>query len=298
MFRRRARITVAPFALLLAVACGGPQVPDHDGYRNPKQTPWSKPKVLTLDSHFEAEADDAVSYPRQQRSRWFAVDLPGDGELDVRLSLVTLGQQAREIDLAFEVLDERFRVMTRADSEEDDAGDTHKTRTLYELAQGRYFVHVYAQERLDAAEFTLRVKYRRGSVDRPYESNFPADVAFVDPLPVVPLFDDAPPPTPKRTTRPTRPTQPKKEPTEAPTGVQGRIVRAVAAAGGTNIIINRGINHGVDKGWRGSVVNAGGTAIANGSFTITSASANESQAQVRATPDAVSSAGRVRLRAP
>ena len=77
---------VWPVALAaLLAACGGTDVPSHSGYKNPKATPWRKPTVLLLDDQGEAEVDDSVSYPKRLRARWFAVDLPTGGQLELQV---------------------------------------------------------------------------------------------------------------------------------------------------------------------------------------------------------------------
>ena len=278
-------------AIIFALAGCGPRVV-HDGYKSPKQKPWKKPKVLKFDEDNEAEIDDHIDYPKRRRAKWYAVDLPTFGNLKLRLSVQPLDDEERELDVAMEILDSTYRVIERADRDEDDAGDLNKRRTLEELDSGRYYIHIYAQQRLDTAEYTLTALFESGL--KAYESTFPADVPYVGILPAVPLFDDTPtkPPPKKRIVRKKRPT---KKPTKT---VRGRISGITTTGKGTRIKIDRGSSQGVEKGWRGVVVTKRGKAIENGRFTVSKVSSSESYGLVRATQDAVTAAKYVRLSPP
>ncbi len=294
---------VWPVAVSAALAaCGGTDVPTHSGYKNPKATPWRKPTVLLLDDQGEAEVDDSVSYPKRLRARWFAVDLPTGGQLDIQVQ--TEPQGDREVDLAFEVLNEGYEVLVRADRDEEDAGEEQKSRALKELRPGRYYVHVYAQRRLDEADFTLGLTFRPGAAAAE-ASNFPASVAFVGTLPDVPAVDDAPAPAaPPR--KPCKGAKCKKRPPEQPKELEPTVkaVRARVAgivsetSGGTQIRIDRGSQQGVAVGWKGSVESRDGKAIAGGSFQVSRVTAAESFGTVKASASSVTQAKYVRLRPP
>ena len=289
-------LRVLLISAVAASACG-PAIPEHNGEKSATATPWRKAKLLELDESFEAEVDDTVDYRNRKRARWYAVETPAYGELQVKLtaSPLVLGE-ARDIDLAFEVLDSNFNVLTRADAEEDDAGEENKDRTLYELNEGRYFIHVYVQQRIDAAEFTVRVQFK--AENKQYESNFPARVAYVPILAAVPPVDDAPvaqPPRKKCRGSKCRKREPKVADKPA---VRARISGITASGSGTQIKINKGSSAGVKEGWKGSVITRSGSSIAGGGFTVKRVSSSESYATVKATPDAVTSAKYVRLRPP
>lgn len=319
-----ALLAAAAFCTGVLLGCGGRQVPDHDGYRERWVKGWKKPKTLDFDEYLEAEADGELSYPRRRRARWFAVDLPRDGSLEVLVRTMRLGVSPEEadlvavdnpFDLGFEIYNSEHQVLARADRAADDVGEREKSRTVKNLPKGRYLIHLYLQRRLDEAEFTLRVKFKRGSADP--ETDFPRQVAFVGPLPVVPAFDDAPAPRARprcrgrkcgqrkprpRARRDNKPTPNTSQPeasTPAPDSMRGRVivVRGLSG-GGTAITINQGSSKGVEAGWKGQVVTKAGNPIPGGSFTITSVKANSSNAKVKASPDAVKQAARVRLKAP
>jgi hypothetical protein len=281
-------------------ACGGPDVPAHSGYKSTKLKPWRNPAVLQLDEGGEAEVDDAVNYPKRNRARWYAIDLPAGGELEVQVSVASLSDD-RDVDLAFEVLNEGYELLVSADRDEDDAGDDQKTRTLKELPAGRYYIHVYAQRRLDEADFTLQVAYRPGAA-AVQESNFPAAVAFVGALPDVPAVDDSPAPRPPPPKKCKGSKCKKRPPPEEPPAVKAMRARVAGivkvTAGGTQIRIDRGSQQGIGVGWKGTVVTREGAAIPGGSFDVSRVTSAESFGTVKATADAVTQAKYVRLRPP
>jgi hypothetical protein len=297
------RAWTAFLAVALAMpACGGPDVPEHNGYRSAKSRPWRKPTVLRLDDAFEAEVDDAVSYPKRQRARWYAVDLPVFGGIDVQVTVPELADD-REIDIAFEVLDEGYRVRARADAAEDDAGDEQKIRRLRRLPPGRYYIHVYAQRRRDQADYTLQVDFKPQKGREP--TTFPAEVAYITALPDVPLTDDAPAPAPvvkkcRGSRCKKRVAKVEREPEPQPRSIRARIA-GISDAGsgkGVQIRINQGANQGIEVGWKGTVVSRDGKAIAGGSFEVSRVSPGEAYATVRASASSVTSAKYVKLRPP
>ena len=295
-------------------------IPTHDGYRSKRTKGWKKPKVLEFDEDFEAETDGELSYPKRRRARWYAVDLPGDGVIEVQLEASQLGVTGEEeefeedeedpFDVAFEIYDKNYKRLLRADRDDNDAGDRKRNRTVSGLLKDRYLVDLYLQRRLDEAEFVLQIKYRRGTVDM--ETDFPAQVAFVEGLPIVPAFDDAPESAgrcrgrncnrPKNGKKPGRVSgKPRKKPAAAaPAGtISARIIGVrQATRGGTHITIDVGTSRGVSRGWKGRVVTTKGKGIPGGSFTISRVSARTATATVGASPDAVSGAKRVRISPP
>lgn len=308
------------FAASCLTACGGVDVPLHDGYRSKKSKPWKKPKMLEFDEDFEAEKDGELSYLKRRRASWFAVDLPADGEVEVRIDVSPLGLAAEAaefeddedpFDVAFEVYDENFRLLERADRDADDAGDRQRSRTVAKLLKGRYLIHIFLQRRLDEAEFNLRVKYNRAAVE--LETDFPVQVAFVEPLPVVPIVDDAPEGK-KRCRgkkcgkkRPRNGKKPDKGSKNDNGGAQDVPAGAISAKiigvrqasnGGTHITINVGSGRQVERGWKGQVVTSKGKAIPGGRFKIKKVQARTSTATVEASPDSVSGARRVRISPP
>jgi hypothetical protein len=300
-------------ALLGLVAACGAKIPEHDGYRTAKAEVWATPQKIELDDDFEAEVDSELSYPKRQRARWLVLNLPRAGEIDLSLTYAPLGEVVNELDeddpfdVGFEVYDDHFRVLTRADRSEDDAGERKKRRTLYELPRGKYYIHVFLQRRLDEVEYSLRLQLRPAEVDIA-STDFPKMVAFLDPLPAVPEVDDAPRPEPCRGRKcggngkkPPKPESDRTEPEPQPAGgsevvavpsggLRARITGVRAAGGGTRITINRGTAHGVAKGWRGRIVTKDSKSIPNGSFVLDTVKAQESEATVQTTPDAATSA--------
>lgn len=305
---------------MIGLGCGGRQVPEHDGYRDRWVIGWKKPQVLELDEDFESENDGELSYPKRKRVRWFAVDLPEDGTLEVSLAAAPLGQQQGEaeledeedpFDVGVEVYSQGFKLLARSDRESDSAGERQKTLAVNGLLKGRYLVHLYVQRRLDEAEYTLRVKFKRGSAEA--ETDFPTHVQFVGDLPVVPVLDDSPEPEPVKPRcrgskcgrkKPDPKPEEKPEPSEVattttPDAMSARIVQVRAlASGGTSIVLNKGEAQGVQAGWTGVVVTKTGAPLPDGEFTISSVKANSSSAQVKISPDAVKQSARVKLKKP
>ena len=185
-----------PPALLVLVtvtaACGA-EIPQHNGYRSETAKPWKKFKTLKFDDKGEAKADGDLSYPDRRRAAWFAADTPIPGELDLRVEITPPGEATNDdFDLGFEVLDPGNRMLVRADLDEgDQQHELNKTKSLKDLAPGRYLIHLYLESRLDTAEYVVHATFK-AAPPADVKSDFPAQVAFIGPLPMVPLTDDTP----------------------------------------------------------------------------------------------------------
>lgn len=284
-------------ALLVAGACGGPDIPQHNGYKaNAK--PWKKFKTLKFDDKGEAKAEGDLSYPAQRRSAWFAVDLPTPGELDLRIEVTPPGDAVNDaFDLGAEVLDAGYRMLVRKDNEEGDAqGDLNKQLVVKDQPPGRYYVHLYLQGRLDTCDYILHA-VMKGSAPAEVKSDFPAQVAFVGPLPMVPLTDDTPknyhPPTTVVTTtkRPVKHGAPPPPPPPPVTTKSARIISMSVVSGGTQITIGMGTNTGATKGMHGKI-----NGVGNGTFEINNCNERACTALVQGvTPDQIKGSGQVTL---
>ncbi|MBL9016899.1 MAG: hypothetical protein JNL83_22110 [Myxococcales bacterium] len=278
-------------------ACGGAQIPQHTGYKNNQNKPWKKPKAIVLDEKAEGKVEGDLSYKDYKRARWFSVDVPANGELALKLEVTPPGDEANEeFDLAMEVLDPGYRVISKADLEEEDAHELNKTRTLYDLTPGKYLVHLYLQGRMDSAEFTLRAAYKRAAAED-VKSDFPQHVAFVPDLPMVPVNDDTPKnfksekvqaakikrPTGPRT--PTTPKEPKEPKGPPPTAKTARVIGLSVVSGGTLITIGIGTAHEVAAGWKLKIAGV------QGGFTVGECSERSCKATVTATPDQIKAGG-------
>lgn len=283
-------IVLVPAALAAAAlaACGGPKVPMHSGYKTDTAKPWKKPKVLAFDDKNEAKAEADLSYKDYRRARWYAVDLPTDAELTVKLEITPPGDSVNEeFDLAMEVLDPGFRVISKSDLEESDAYELAKAKTLVDLRPGRYLIHLYLQGRMDTADYELRVSYKR-TAPAELKTSFPADVEFVPPLAIVPPKDDTPasyrPPQPtivrQTVRRPTKAAEPEKPKVQA---LSARITAIVIIGNKTQLTIGRGTANGASDGMRGQLKNIG--------FTLSGCTETRCKAEVSATPDQVRAAG-------
>lgn len=287
------RIVLAMVSVL--VACGGTQIPQHNGYRSEKVKPWKNAKRLNWDDKNEAKAEGDLSYPDQRRAKWYQLDLPSPGELTLKLEVTPPGDSVNEdFDMAMEILDPGNRVISKADSEEEDVGELNKTRTLYDLPAGKYLLHLYLQGRMDSGDFVVRASYKRSGEGTEYKSDFPAQVAFIPPLPTVPIKDDTPsnwkPPTATtvviKKPRGTRPPPVEKKP-EPPAGTTktARIINISVSGSSSNITIGIGTDFGVAAGWKGKIAGV------NGGFTVGACNPRTCTATVAATPDQIKAGG-------
>lgn len=267
----------------------------HSGYKGKKPQPWKKAKTLKFDDKNEAKVEGDLSYPDMKRAAWFVADLTQPGQLDVRLEITPPGDGVNdEFDLGFEVMDPGFRTIAKSDLEEGDAGDLTKQKSLLDLEPGKYYVHLYLQGRLDTADYVLRATFKPMSTVG--KSDFPAQVAFVPNLPMVPLQDDTP-----KSYKPTTATvvtvkkgpkkEPKKEePKKEEASLNARIIGMSVVSGGTQITVGRGTSGGAAVGMKGKIVG-----VASGSFTLAACNERTCTATVAATPDQIKGSGSVVL---
>lgn len=263
----------------------------HSGYKGKKPQPWKKAKTLKFDDKHEAKAEGDLSYRRYKRAAWFVANLDQAGKLDLELE-VTPPTDEGEFDLGFEVMDSGYRTIAKSDLEEgDDAGELTKTRSLKDLEPGKYYIHLYLQGRLDTADYVLRAAFK--SMPSVGQSDFPAQVAFPPPLPMVPLQDD----TPHAERRPVvvrkgpRKEPPKEEPKKTTGEKLSAVIIGVKVEGaGTKITIALGSQRGVSVGMKGRVVGLG-----SGDFAIDSCTDRTCTAVVNATPDQIKGHGSVVL---
>lgn len=282
--------------VMAAFACGGPQVPAHNGYKPKEAKPWKKPKTIKLDDKMEGKAEGDLSYPDMRRARWYQVNLPTNGQLSVVLEITPPGDAVNDdFDLAMEVYDPSSKVISKSDAEDEDAHELTKKKTLVDLVPGPYLIHLYLQGRLDTADYALRLAFKSTAAAEA-KTNFPAEVPFVPELPMVPLQDDTPrnykPEAAKVVTTHHRSTQPAKKPDAPPAAtVSARIIAVSVVTGGTAITIGRGTRSGANSGMKGTI---GG--LSSASFTVGNCNENTCSATVSATPDQIkSSSGTVTL---
>jgi hypothetical protein len=272
---------------VVLMACGGPQIPSHNGYKPKEAKPWKKPKPLKFDEKQEAKTEGDVSYPDMRRARWFQVELTANGQLTLSLEITPPGDAVNDdFDLGMEVFDPSSRVISKSDLEDADAHELTKKKTLVDLAPGKYLVHVYLQGRMDTADFVLHASFKATAAAEA-KSNFPADVLFVPTLPMVPLQDDTPrnyhPVTTTTARVVRRPHSPTPPPPPAPTvaAVTARIIGVQVVSGGTLITVGRGKTSGATDGMKGKI-----NGIASG-FVIGNCNDRTCTATVTATLDQI-----------
>lgn len=273
-------------------------MPTHNGYKGgSKAKPWKKSKTLKFDDKMEAKAEGELSYPDQKRAMWYVADLTQPGQLDIKLEIVPPGDGTNdEFDLGFEVLDPGFRTIAKSDlTEGEDTGEIQKSKSLLDLEPGKYHIHLYLQGRMDSADYVMRAVFKpMSSVGK---SDFPAQVSFPQPLPMVPLQDDTPksykPPQVATVTVRKRPGKKVDKPVATPppaTTLNARIIGMQVVSGGTQITIGRGTSAGAVVGMKGRINN-----VATGSFTIANCNERTCTATVAATPDQIKGSGSVTL---
>jgi hypothetical protein len=235
------------------VGCGGTPVPAHSGYKSDKEKPWKKAKAIKLDDKGEGKAGGDLSYAKFKRARWYSVDVPTHGELDVRLEVTPPGEAVNEdFDLGIEIIDPHFRVLAKSDLEEEEGkGEMQKHKTLRDIHPGKYLIHLYLQSRMDTAEFGLRVAFKSTKAAE-IKTDFPEKVEFVPALAAINTADEAPkkkpdakpwtpPPGWKPPVTPEKPADPKKpEKKVEVTTVAARIVGVSVVSGGVQIQVGRG----------------------------------------------------------
>ena len=274
--------------LAFLVACGGPKVPVHSGYKNDKAKPWKSAKQIKLDTKNEGKADGSLNYASYQRARWYYIQTPAHGELSFKIEITPPGDEANEdFDLAVEVLDPGFRVIGKSDKEDEDAGELVKNKTLFDLEPGKYYLHLYLQGRMDTADYLVKTTFKPTAGEA--KSDFPAQVAFLPSLPMVPLNDDTPksyrpPVVVSSKPRPPKPPAPKKDDPKPVQVLSARIVGVSVSGGGTRIILGRGTNTGATTGMKAKLNGI------NGVFAI-ECNENTCATVVAATPDQVKGAG-------
>ena len=280
---------------VVLVACGGPQIPAHNGYKPKETKPWVKPKTLKLDDKQEFKADGDLSYADMRRARWYQIETPGHGQLALAFEITPPGEAVNEeFDLAFEVIDPNNRVIAKSDLEEGDAHELNKKKTLVELPPAKYLIHVYLQGRMDTAEFVLRGAWKP-TAPAEIKTNFPAEVPFLPALAMVPIQDDTPAGYKRPTVAVTRTTthrtaKPDPKPTAPPVAaLSGRIISASVSGGGTVIIIGLGKTTGASEGMHGKIKGVSAT------FTLSSCNDRTCTATVPATLDQIKGADSVTL---
>jgi hypothetical protein len=285
---------------IVLMACGGPQIPTHNGYKPKEAKPWKKPKTLKLDDKMEGKADGDVSYPDMRRARWFQIDLPANGQLALMLEITPPGDAVNDdFDLGMEVFDPSYRVISKSDLEDEDAHELTKKKTLVDLPPCKYLIHVYLQGRMDTADFVLHASFKSTAAAEA-KTNFPAEVLFVPALAMVPIQDDTPRnykpivvekrPTGKH--RPAATPTPAAVPATPATSVSARIIAIQVVGNGTLITVGRGKASGASDGMMAKIPGVGDVQIGNCNDRTCTAT-------VKATPDQLKSAnGTVLLHSP
>ena len=285
------------FVIVLAIAaCGGPQVPMHNGYKSPKAQPWLKAKDFKLTDNNgsqEAKAEGDLSYRAQKRAAWFNINLAKQSVVDIMVEDTPPGDAVNDnFDLGIELLDPGNRKVVRKDLEEGDETNADKKTIKKELEPGHYFLHLYLQSRMDTCDYSVHIKITP-TAPALAKSDFPAQVLMLNPLAQIPINDDAPrnykPPTPTVvvTHKPVVKGTPKPPPQPAVTTISARIIKTAVVGNGTQITVGRGTETGASNGMKGKI-----NGINNASFQLDNCSSRSCTAVVQGvTPDQIGHAG-------
>ncbi len=291
---------LALLLLCAAVACGGPEIPQHNGYKSDKAKPWKKARTLKLDDQNQAKAKGDLSYPDMRRAAWYDLELVSQSDVDLMVEINGPGDAVNDnFDMGVEMLDPGFRKLIRKDQEEgDQQGEEKKMLQAKNLAPGHYLIHLYLQSRLDTADYVLHVNVHPAPATVG-KSDFPALVAFPGQLAMVPITDDTPKGYKPPTTTPTvvvktthKHTDPKPPPPPPATTISARIINMSVVSGGTQITVGRGTSSQppAQAGMKGKV-----NGVSTGAFTLSACNERTCTAVVAATPDQIKGSGSVVL---
>jgi hypothetical protein len=259
---------MAILAIAFALSACGPTIPEHNGYKSAKASPWRNPKTIKLDENNEGKVDGELDYPSQKRAKWYAIDLPTGGDLQITVEANPSNDNG-DFDLGMEIVGPGNRVLAKADLEDEDAHELTKIRSAGGLDAGRILLHLFLQGRLDNTDFEVKVKFSSKASE--VASSFPAQVPYLPSLALVPVIDDTPesairkPSTGRKPTGGPRPPRPPKDPVvETPsTKVTAKVLRATMSDKSTTLVLSAGSDAGVEDGWKGVVSGVKGI-----SFTV------------------------------
>lgn len=279
---RYAWLACAIVAAVAATACAT-NVPQHSSSGKDYRPKGAKKIELT---GTEGRAKDIVTYPGGDRVDWKLVELPEGkkGELRFRVKY----KPARPgLDVAFEVYDEYFERVGRAKpgGKRGKKSSSSSKSVKIKGAQGKYYVQVYAPERGDAAKYTLSVRFKElkplpvmAAADLASEIGEPPSLPSV-PKPAAEVPGAIPPGGPA-VTPPPQDTPP---PGAAAKPVKARIVTIQnASGGGVIVILSKGTQQGVQRGWSGQLLQGSSdTPVSGGDFKIIQVNASQSVGKIK-----------------
>lgn len=310
-----------PVALvaLLAGGCGG-AVGQHEN-SGPDHRPDGADSVELEDG--EGSARDIVTYPGGDRVDWKKVELPEDfaGVLEARL----LFKPPRDgLGVTFEVYDEGFERVAEGEPSGSRVVET-KVRPAF---GGTYYVHIFAPERSDAADYMIALRTRdedvRAEVDEE-ERRIPDPPA----LPAIPEEGGTevaeqkggdsggqgsssnssggggspspdPDPKPDEDDEDEDDEDEDEEDSEKSEPLRARVVTYQVAPNGNVILtVNRGKNDGVERGWSAQMLmGSSGRPLRGGSFTITRVTSGEAIGEVKVSVDQIRANRQVKVMPP
>lgn len=265
-------------------------------------------KKIKIEDNEGRSKRDVVTYPGGDRVDWKEFEIAKDqppGELTIRVKHTP---PRPGLDVAFDVYDEYFDRVGRAKPK---GGKRSKKVVVDNARPGKYYVMVYAPERGDAGKYRVRVRFKPGKVKE--EEPEPGPEVYPDP----PKLAAVPEPEPEAEKIPC-PNDPTKfqpdcpgpkvpcpdDPTKFEPDCPVKVVKPIpcrivnykiSASGGVVVICDKGTKHGVDKGWKGQLVDRSGNAVGGGVFTVTRVTSNQATGKVRLSVDQVKANSRAIL---
>jgi hypothetical protein len=241
------------------------------------------------------QARDIVTYPGGDRVDWKKVTLPEGkrGSLTVRLSL----RPARPgMDVAFTVYDQWMHRVARV---KPSKSGKRKKKASVSGAAGTYYIQVYAPRRSDAAAYRIEVDFDEAAQAAPPDALL-AGIPEPPHLPAVPAPAEEPAVVAQPPLTPPDDEGAGSASTPAAAGpLTAQVVKVQASDGGIIVTLDRGKEHGVDRGWRGQVLQGSGNSpLSGGQFTIITVSARRSVAKIKLSIDQIRSNRRALLSPP
>lgn len=265
--------------------------------RSGKDSKFRGAKRIRVEDGEGRSRRDIVTYPGGDRVDWKVFEIPagGRGTLTVKLKFKP---PRPGLDVAMRIYNQFFERVGQA-KPSPGTGKVSKTVKISGAEAGmKYFVQVYAPRRIDAGRYRVLVRFKEAKAIEVAPQVAVADLPDPPKLPAIPEVVEPPPPTPcpndpSKMTPNCGPAVVEPPPVEIKK-VEARIVgHQVAASGGVIITVDKGKGVGVDKGWKGRVVNSSGSTVDGGEFTVTKVTSGESVGKVQLSIDQVKANRRV-----
>lgn len=269
-------------------------------------------KAIELSEDGEARVRDIVTYPGGDRVDWKSFEIAEEMQGDMTLKLKWKPPRPGG-DIAINVYDQWYHRVGQAKPKRKRKRTRGTKRVkLRQLKPGKYYIQIYAPRRTDAGKYTLSLRFKeRTPAKIPTLEELAGQIS--DPPPLAAVIE------PKEKT----PEEIAAEQEAAATAqaeadrlaaekalsdaemaelmkpVFARVRKTQKSSNGVIVTINVGRNKGIEKGWRGTLLNGRSKdALPEGDFKVIKVTASESVAKVKLSLDQVKANPRVRLQRP